>query len=313
MASLASSPHALTTLHPGRRARRREALRVVKGLLFISPWLIGFLWLTLYPAVASLYYSFTRFNMITPPRWIGLGNYAKMFLEDDVFRVALLNTLYFAGFGVPVQTVIGVALALLLNAKVRGMSIYRTVYYLPTVIPVVAGSFLWLWILHPKMGLVNVLLEMVGIRGPGWLSDPAWSKPALIILSAWGLGQAVVIYLAALQDIPVRLYEAAELDGANRAQSLFLITLPLLTPSIFFNVVMGIIGSFQYFTSAFVMTGGGPLRSTLFYGLQLYYVGFQDFKMGYASAMAWVLLLMILVITLLFFRSSGRWVHYGRQ
>jgi multiple sugar transport system permease protein len=207
---------------------------------------------------------------------------------------------------------------MLLNRKVRGMSIYRTLYYVPTVVPTVASVMLWAWILNPKVGLVNFLLGLVGIQGPGWLTSPYWSKPALILLSLWGIGSGTLIYLAGLQDIPTHLYEAASLDGANGAQKIRHVTLPLLSPTILFNVVMGLISSFQYFAGAFVAStlgggaGSGPLNSLLFYNLYLYRNAFSYYEMGYASALAWVLLVLVLIVTLLIFRSTGRWVHYGR-
>ena len=293
--------------------RTREIRKTVIGLLFISPWLIGFLWLTLYPMLASFYYSFTEYQILGAPKWIGLANFQEMFGRDKLFWTSVGNTLYYAAVSLPVGTVFTILLALLLNRKVRGMSLYRTLYYVPTVVPAIASVMLWAWILNPKVGLVNFILSLVGIEGPGWFNDPVWAKPALIVLGLWGMGGGVVIYLAGLQDIPSHLYEAASLDGANSIQKALHVTIPLLTPTILFNVVMGLIGAFQYFTQAFVAQGafGGPLNSLLFYNLYLYRNAFSYYRMGYASGLAWVLLVFVLAVTLGIFKTTGRWVHYG--
>lgn len=292
---------------------RREARKVSVGLLFISPWLIGFLWLQLYPILASLYYSFTEYPLLGEPKWIGLDNYVEMFTGDALYWMSVRNTLYFAAVSVPLNTVLGISLALLLNSRVRGMSLYRVLYYVPTVVPFVASVMLWAWILNPGVGPLNFFLGQIGIDGPGWLNDPDWSKPALIILSLWGAGASVVIYLAGLQDVPAHLYEAAELDGAGWLRKTWDITIPLITPVILFNVLIAMINAFQYFTQALVAQAfGGPLNSLLFYNLYLYQNAFGYFRMGYASAMAWVLLLVVVAVSLGILRSSRRWVHYGR-
>jgi multiple sugar transport system permease protein len=240
-------------------------------------------------------------------------NFQEMFFRDKLFWKSVSNTLYFAALSVPLGTVFSIFLAMLLNRKVRGMSFYRTLYYVPTVVPTVASVMLWAWILNPQLGLLNYLLGLIGIKGPGWMNDPTWAKPALIILGMWGAGASTVIYLAGLQDIPTSLYEAASIDGASGLQKILKITIPLLTPSILFNVVMGMIGAFQYFTQAYIAEGafGGPLNSLLFYNLYLYRNAFSYYRMGYASAMAWVLLVFVLAVTLAIFRTTGRWVHYG--
>jgi multiple sugar transport system permease protein len=307
-----------TTYHPKAVSeRRREVNKTLWGLLFISPWLIGFILLTLLPMMMSLYYGFTEYAILTEPKWVGLQNFIDIY-KDKLFWTSVVNTLYFVAISVPLGTALSIGLALLLNAKVRGMSVYRTVYYLPTVVPVVAAVMLWAWILNPQVGPVNYALSLFGIQGPGWLSDPYWSKPALIILSLWGLGGATVIYLAGLQDIPGHLYEAAELDGANGGQKILLVTIPLLTPVILFNVIMGLIAGFQYFSQAFLgstVGGGGfgnPMNSTLFYNLYLYRQAFTYFSMGYASAMAWILLVFVLLLTLLIFKLTGRFIYYAR-
>ncbi|MDI7275973.1 MAG: sugar ABC transporter permease [Anaerolineae bacterium] len=314
------APTALGATVRAQARRRRELRKVVVGLLFIAPWAIGFLWLTVYPMLASLFYSFTDYPLLGAPKWAGLANFQEMFFRDKLYWVSVRNTLYYALVSVPLYTVFGIGLALLLNRRVSGMSIYRTLYYVPTVVPGVASVMLWAWILNPQVGLVNSLLGMIGIRGPGWLSDPYWAKPSLILLGMWGAGGSTVIYLAGLQDIPAHLYEAASLDGANPLQKSWFVTLPLLTPTILFNLVMGLIAAFQYFTQAFVAGAfegplgvfGGPLNALLFYNLYLYRNAFSYFRMGYASAMAWVLLVFVLALTLGIFRTTGRWVHYGR-
>jgi len=235
-----------------------------------------------------------------------------MLTRDPLFWTALTNVFYYAALAVPLGIAFGVALALLLNSPIRGISIYRTAFFLPSIVPVVATSVLWMWLLNPQIGLVNMLLRVVGVEGPTWLASTAWSKPSLVIMSVWGVGGSMLIYLAGLKDIPESLYEAAVVDGANLWQRVRYVTLPMLTPVIFFNLVMGLIGAFQYFTQAYVMTGGGPLDSTLFYSLQLFFQAFRYLKLGYASAMAWVLFVLVVGVTALLFRSQKRWVHYGR-
>lgn len=289
------------------RSQRQE---FVKGVLFASPWIIGFLVFTAYAVAASLYYSFCRYDILSPPQWIGLRNYSRLLTDDEVFRTSLWNTIYMVVFGLPLGLAGSLAISLLLNAKVRGIAIYRTIFYIPSLVPAVALATLWLWLLNTDIGLVNVLLRKVGITGPGWLTDPNWAKPALILMGLWGVGGSAIIYLAGLQGIPDHLYEAAELDGAGAITKLRHVTLPMLSPVIFFNLVMGLIGSFQYFTQVYIMTNGGPQDSTLFYALYLFNRAFVDLKMGYASAMAWILFLITLACTLVVFKTSARWVYY---
>ncbi|NLH99030.1 MAG: sugar ABC transporter permease [Chthonomonadales bacterium] len=290
------------------RARREFWL----GIAFISPWLVGFFALTLYPIVASLYYSFCEYRVLTPPRWVGLRNYIELFSDHDYFLPSLANTA-FMFIELPIALALSVAIALLLNQKLRGMAFFRTLYYLPSVVPTVAASILWLWLLNPEYGLVNKTLEWLHIPTTQWLQSPVWSKPAFIVLDLWMIGGGIIIYLAALQGVPEHLYEAAELDGASAWRKTWHITLPAISPVIFFNLILGIIGTFQYFTQSFLMTGsppGGPANSTLFYALYLFQNAFTYFRMGYAAAMAWVLFLLTLLATLLIFRSSARWVYY---
>jgi multiple sugar transport system permease protein len=304
-------PNDPTTRRPTPNAQRRSQLN---GLLFAAPWLIGFTVFIVYPIAASFCYSFCAYDAIRSPHWIGLENYRQLLFEDDLFWKSLWNTLYMVVFGLPVGLAASLGIALLLNQKLRGMAFYRTLYYLPSITPVIATSILWLWLLNPEMGLVNVILGKFGIHHPpAWLTDPFWSKPALILMGLWGAGGGMVIYLAALQDVPESLYEAAALDGAGRLAQFRHVTLPMLSPVILFNLIMGLIGSFQYFTQAYVMTSGGPQDSTTFYALHLFNRAFLDFKMGYASAMAWILFLITLLCALVVFRTSARWVYYAGE
>jgi multiple sugar transport system permease protein len=309
------SSHLLTSspphLHPYRRRASRNAQ--LTGLAFAAPWIVGFIVFFAYPVIASAYYSLCSFDAIRPPRFIGFENYRRMFTEDDLFWKSLWNTLYMVVAGLPVGLAASLGIALLLNRKVKGMTVYRTIYYLPSITPVVATSILWLWLLNPEMGLINIALGKMHLVQPGWLTDPAWAKAALILMGLWGAGGGMVIYLAALQDVPESLTEAAALDGAGKLQQFRHVTLPMLSPVILFNLIMGLIGSFQYFTQAYVMTSGGPQDSTMFYALHLFNRAFLDFRMGYASAMAWVLFLVTLVCALLVFKTSARWVYYAGE
>ena len=282
------------------------------GWLMVSPVVFGLVVFSAYPFLASLYLSFCDCDIFTPPKWIGLWNYETLFTKDPLFWKSLYNVLYYTVLAVPLGIVFGVALALLLDARIKGLSVYRTLFFLPTIVPAVASSVLWIWLLNPQIGLVNSLLRLFGVEGPTWLGSTEWSKPSLVLMAVWGVGGSMIIYLAGLKDIPVALYEAALVDGANAWQRLRHVTLPMLTPVIFFNLVMGMIGAFQYFTQAFIMTQGGPQDSTLFYALQLFYQAFQYLKFGYASAMAWVLFVIVVAVTAILFRSQRGWVHYGR-
>lgn len=284
------------------------------GLLFLLPWLIGFFAFTLYPMLVSLYYSFTIYHSKRPPEWVGLENYANL-LTDDKFFISLNNTLYMVAIAVPLGLIASFICALLLNLKVRGQAFYRVVYFLPSIVPTVAGTILFLWLLNPQVGLVNNILAKIGIQGPNWMADPNWSKPALILLGMWGMGGTIIIYLSGLQDVPISLIEAAELDGANWFQRLWHITIPMVSPITLFNLITGMIGMFQYFAQAYVVGGGEalgrPLNSTLFYSVYLYQNAFLFLKMGYASAMAWILFIIILILTLLLLKVSDRFTYYA--
>lgn len=288
------------------------------GLFFVSPWIIGFLLFTLYPTIASLYYSMTSYDVLRPPQWVGLENYHYFFTKDNLSIKSITNTLYYAAISVPLNILVAVSVSLLLNAKIRFLPVYRTIFFLPSVVPAVASTMLWIWLLSYNHGLLNMALESLGLAKVAWLSNPTWTKPALILMSLWGFGGMMVIYLAGLQDIPDTLYEAADIDGANGLQKVVHITIPLLTPQIFFQLVTGIIGAFQVFTTAYLLGGssgsssmGGPANSLLFYSVYLYNNAFTFFKMGYASAMAWILLVITLLTTLLVLRSARLWVFYG--
>lgn len=295
---------------------RRERRNLRNGLLFISPWLVGFIAFVAYPLAASLYYSLCDYSVLKPPVYVGMANYLEL-TEDPLFWHSLWNTLYFAVLFLPLATVLAIGLALLLNTGVRGMTLYRTIFFLPSLTPLVALGILWLWMLNGEYGVVNHALRYVlsplGIQAPTWLQSPAWSKPAIILMSLWGVGHAMIIYLAALQDVPKQLYEAADLDGARWFSKIRHVTLPLLSPAIFFNVVIGLIASLQVFALPYVLTNGigGPARSTTFYTMYLYNCAFKYLRMGYACAMAWLLFVVILTLTLIIHRVARKHVFYG--
>jgi len=289
----------------------RRALWV--GLAFVSPWIVGFLAFMLFPVGASLYFSFCDYDVLQSPVWIGTLNYRDMF-TDAVFWKSLYNTLFFAAVTLPLGLVISLLVAVLLNQSVKGRSVFRTVYFLPSLVPVVASAILWWWILNGKFGLLNYILSWVGIEGPQWLSDEKWTKPSIILMTLWGVGNTMVIYLAALQDVPRTLYESADIDGASAWTKLRHITVPMISPVIYFNLIMGIIGSLQVFAQPYIMLGGGgPNRSALFYAVYLFQNAFQYRQMGYASAMAWVLFLIILLLTWLATRATRRHIYYAGE
>lgn len=280
------------------------------GYLFALPWFIGFAAFTIGPIIASLILSFSRYEVILPAKFIGLTNYKSILWEDPLAHLALWNTLYMIIFGVPLQIIVALGMALLLNMEIKGMSVYRTIYYMPAIVPIVASSLLWIWILDPMNGILNWLLSLIGIVGPGWISSQAWSKPSIILMQLWASGATMVILLAGLKGIPRVFYEGAEIDGANFWSKFIHITLPLLTPSLFFVTIIGIIAGMQMFTQAYIMTGGGPADSTLFYVFYLYNNAFSFFRMGYASALSWILFVIIFIITLVQLRIARYWVHY---
>jgi multiple sugar transport system permease protein len=295
-----------------RPLSRLEKSHLRDGLLFTLPGIIGLLGFTVYPVLASLYYSFCNYSVLKPPEWVGLGNYYVL-AHDEQLRVALKNTVIYAAMSIPIGITTAFLLATLLNQQVKGLAIFRTIFYLPSVVPAVTGAVLWLWILNPLYGLLNNGLAAIGIAGPGWLTDPAWAKFALAIMSAWGVGGWMVIFLAGLQDVPVELQEAARLDGAGSLAAYRHVTLPFMSPHLLFASVMGVIGVSSFFAQPMVMTGGGPADSTLFYAQYLFQNAFWYFKMGYACALAWALAIVLVCITFLLFRGSARYVYYGGE
>jgi multiple sugar transport system permease protein len=287
----------------------RDVQQLGKGLAFLSPWLVGFLAFTLLPIVLSFYYSLCDYSLLQDPLFIGGENYRNL-MADPVFWRSLRNTLYYAAMALPGGLLVSLGLAMLLNTKMPGQTVFRTIIFLPSLVPIVASSMLWLWLFNAKLGLINALLLKLGIDGPGWLTDPRWAMPALALMSLWGVGHAVVIYIAGLQDVPRDLYEAAEIDGAGIWSRMWNVTLPMLSPVIFFNLIMAIIGTLQVFDIPYIMTQGGPARSTYFITMYLYDNAFLYLNMGYASAMAWIMLVIVLALTGIAFWSSSRWVHY---
>ncbi len=302
----------------GRSAKRRKLSRLAQreelvGYLMAGPWLLGMLWLIFGPFGAAAYLSFTDYDILTRPAWIGLENFDKMLTEDPLFWKSLSVTTIYAVVSIPLQIALGLFLAILLNTNIKGLAWLRTVYYLPAVLSGVAVSFLWIWVFSADWGILNYLLSLIGIDGPNWLTSEDWALTALIVMSLWGVGAGLVIYLAGLQGIPTELYEAAKIDGAARLRSFYHITLPMVSPVILFQLIMGIISALQVFTQGYVMTQGGPNNATLFFILHLYRNAFRFLHMGYASALAWALFVYILALTLVVLRSSNAWVFYSGE
>lgn len=293
-----------------RPHRRREAALFY---LMISPWLIGFLGLTVIPMGLAVYYSLCDYDVIQAPFFLGLANFKELF-HDPLFFTSLWNTVYYTGLSVPLCLFGGLLLAILLNQRVRGLNLFRTIFYLPSVLPVIATVYLWRWIFNPSGGLLNYLLSRVGLNTSHllWIYGQSTAKPALILMSLWGVGGGMIIYLAALQGVPAQLYEAAQLDGAGPFTRFWRITVPMISPVIFFNLITNMIGSFQTFAPVYILTDGkgGPLNATLMYMMYLYNKAFVEFRMGYGAAMAWILFLIILALTLLNFIGGKRWVYY---
>lgn len=287
------------------------------GYLFASPWLIGIIVLGAFPILASFYISFTTYNMISAPRFIGITNYSILLTNDSVFWKSLYNTFYHVAISVPLGLIAGISLALLLNTKIKGMSLYRTLFYLPNVVSIVAMALLWMWLFQPNFGIINEILKplyhLLHVDPILWYQSAKTSKITLILMGLWTAGGSMVIYLAQMQDIPKSLYESAEVDGANWIQKTLHITLPLMTPSIFFNFIMGIIGGFQVFTLAYIMTNGGPSQSTYYYAYYLFDKMMSDNAMGMASAMAWILLVIVLIVTILGLRLNKHVVYLGEE
>jgi multiple sugar transport system permease protein len=289
----------------------RELRQLFKGLGFISPWLIGFVVFTLAPVSLAVYYSFCRYTLLQPPRFIGLANYSDL-LHDQVFWLAMRNTAYYLMLTLPAGLTVSLGLALLLNVRIPGQAIWRTMIFMPSLVPVAASAMVWMWLLNARLGLLNFLLAKVGINGPPWLASVHWAMPALALMSVWSVGNAVVIYLAGLQDVPTELYEAAELDGAGVVGRIVHVTIPMLSPVIFFNLIMAIIGGLQTFDIPYIMTNGGPAHATYLLSMYLYDNAFVYLQMGYASAIGLIMLVIVLVLTGVAFWSSNRWVHYQK-
>ena len=306
-----------TAVKPSRPIRkrrgsqaRREALQMY---LCLSPWLIGLVVFTLGPLIASLVLSFSNWKMLKPPVWVGLDNYVRIFTSDRLFVKSLTNTLFYALGAIPLQLVGALTAAVLLNTGVRGQGAFRTCFYIPSVFSTVATAVMFWWVFHPKAGLINWALDIVGIEGPKWLVDSRWAMPSVIVMTVWGsLGGPMIVFLAGLQGVPQHLYEAAEVDGANWLDKLRKITLPMISSVIFFNIVMGFVNAFGFslFTAPYILTGGGPAYATYTYTFKIYEDAFQNFRMGYACALAWILFVMLVGVTVLQFRLGRRWVYY---
>lgn len=291
----------------------RERRNLITGLLFISPWLIGFLALTIYPLVFSFYVSMTRYDIIREPVFIGLANYRELFFDDPLFWTVLYNTFYYVVLSVPLSLGFAFSVANLLNTRIVGRSVFRAVMYIPAIAPGICTAMVWLFLLNIQYGAVNGILQALGLPAIPFLSSPELAKPSLIMVAIWSTGNAVVVFLAGLQDVPRSLYEAATVDGANAWQRFRHVTIPMSTPVILFNLIIGFIAAFQEFTWPYLITGGGPMNSTLFYSVFLYENAFTYLRMGKASALAWVLFLFVVVCTMILFRTSARWVYYGGE
>lgn len=300
--------------NPSRRARpgtlrRKEA---IQGLLLVSPWIAGLLIFIIGPVLASLYLSFTDYNVLKPPRFVGIANYVAAFTTDQLFPIAIERTVTYVVLVVPTVILGSLGLALLLNRGVPGTNLFRTMFFMPSLVPVVASAILWIWLFQPQVGLVNYLLRQVGIAGPAWLGSPSTALPSLVLITFWGSvgGTTMIVFLAGLQGVPAELYDAAAIDGAGNWRKFWSVTLPMISPTMLFNVVLGIISAFQVFSIAYVATNGGPAYATWFYVYYLFQQGFNFYHMGYASAMAWIFLVIVLAFTYLQVRWSRGWVHY---
>jgi len=292
--------------------RRRE---VLEGYLYLLPWIVGFVAFVGGPILASAYLSLTKYNVLRPPEMIGLQNYVYAFSKDDLFLPSIARTFYFAVLSIPPAMVLSLAVAMLLNQRLVASTLWRAMFFLPTLTPVVAAALLWRWMLNPDVGLVNFLLAQVGIKGPGWLASIEWAIPALALIGLWVSvgGSRMIIFLAGLQDVPPDLIEAAEIDGAGAWAKFWNVTLPMITPTVFFNLVLGIIFALRTFDLAFISTGGGPARATWFISLHIYQNAFVSFDMGYASALSWMFFIVLFGLTYMQFRLSGAWVFYAGE
>jgi len=293
------------------KLQRREA---IEGYLCIAPWLFGFVCLTLGAVIFSFIMSLTRWDMINPAKFVGFSNYATIFADDFRFRQSLKITAIYAGCSVPLGMTCALALAMLLNLKVKGMQVFRSIFYIPAILPGAAVAMVWMMVFRPQAsGIFNAILGLFHISPIPWLTAPEWVLKSFIIMSLWGVGGGMIIYLAGLQSVPTQLYEAAEIDGAGSWGKFRNVTLPMISPTLFFNLIMGIIGSFQVFTSSYIMTQGGPAYASLFYVLYLYQKAFKYLQMGYACALAWILFAVILALTLIVMLTSRKWVYYEAE
>ncbi len=296
-----------------RRMTKGERKSLITGLLFVSPWIIGFVLWTVYPVLSSIYYSFFRYDLITEPIFLGLGNYIEIFTDDPRFWKVVWNTLFYVGLSVPLGVLSAFLIANLLNAKLAGRSFFRAVFYIPAIVPAICVAMVWLFIYNVQYGVINSALKALGQPIIPFLSNPDLSKPSLILIHIWAQGTAIVIFLAALQDVPRSLYEAATVDGANAWHKFRHITIPMTSPIILYTAVLGLIGGFQIFLLPYLLTNGGPAASTEFYAMHLYRSAFELFRMGKASALAWLMFVVVAAFTVLLFRTSGRWVFYGGE
>ncbi|MBO9606646.1 MAG: sugar ABC transporter permease [Paenibacillaceae bacterium] len=315
----ADSANSASPASPANPVKKRklslERKEAVWGFVFVLPWVVGFLAFTFGPLLFSLYTSFTNYDITSQMDWVGVRNYRNMFFHDSLFWKSLNNTLYYVLFHVPLNTAAALLLAVAMNQKMPGMRIFRTVFYLPSILAGVAIFYLWMMLLNPGTGLVNMALGWVGIEGPAWMVDPNWTKPAVILMKLWGAGGGMLLYLAALQGVPDHLYEAAEIDGASPLRRFWHVTVPMITPVIFFELVTNLIAAFQIFQEGYVMvqdqnTPGSPMNSLLFYNLHMFLKAFKSFQMGYATAMAWFLFVVVIILTLINMALSKLWVHY---
>ncbi|MBE7722346.1 carbohydrate ABC transporter permease [Lacrimispora indolis] len=293
--------------------KSKGRLRKATPYLFISPWMVGFLVFTLGPLVLSLIMSFFNWSIVSTPSFTGFGNYIEMFTKDPQFYKSLAITLKFAAIFVPLNLITALVLAMLITQPVKGVTVFRTIYYIPAVVSGVAISIIWGWILNGDYGILNYFLSLIGIKGPKWLVDPAWALFAIVMASAWGVGTMMLIFYTDIKNISMDLYEAASLDGASHVAQFFQITIPIITPTILFNVITSLISALQQLTLVLLLTGGGPLKSTYFYGMFVYNNAFKHHKLGYASANAWVMFIVILILTSIVFKSSSAWVFYETE
>jgi multiple sugar transport system permease protein len=294
-----------------RRLSVTERRQLLVGLLFASPWIIGFMMWTIYPMISSLYYSFTRYDLLRPPVFIGLGNFEEIFTTDPRFKKVIFNTIYYVGLSVPFSVATAFLVASLLNTKILARPFFRAIFFFPSIVPITVVAMVWAYMLNPQFGAVNAVLKSIGLPIIPFLSSPSLAKPTLIMINMWASGYAMVLFLASLQDVPREMYEAATVDGANNVQKFFYITIPMVSPVILFCLVTGFISGFQDFSLPWLLTGGGPNEATEFYSLYLFRNAFRFLRMGKASALAWILFVVIISFTYLLFKTSGRWVYYS--